>query len=161
MARETEPKSSAARSPGQGVAQRWTRVRSGVLRLVAVVAVAAATGTVWGPAVGAPGDRKGRICRSLLLVLNPPQARLTIESSRGIGFDDGVTLIYDADVPGDRRRLRRLTCAFAKPRSSRPELIAVSSDGRSLGPARLAFLKRFWLASPDAARADSVLGGRR
>lgn len=121
--------------------------------LVLASCLAVALGPPVVPAA-AGSEQQARVCRSLLLVLNPRDARITIASSRSVGFDDGVTLTYDAEVPGQRPRLRRLTCAFARSQSSMPELIAVSSDGRSLGPARLAFLKRFWLNSQDAAKAD-------
>lgn len=136
--------------------------------LRAALAIGLTLALVLGLASGWPGapalagtEHQARICRSLIVVLNPKDARITIASSRAIGFEDGVTLTYDTEMPGDRHRFRRLTCAFANPKSSSPELIAVSSDGRSLGPVRLTFLKRFWLKSQDAARADGLMGEKR
>ena len=41
------------------------------------------------------------------------------------------------------------------------DLLALSSDGRVLGPARLAFIKRFWLVSREAREADSALAEPR
>ena len=127
-------------------------VAAGVAVSLAVGALSAASPFV---------DQQARLCRSILLVLNPAKARITVEASRIVGFDDGVTMTYEAEVPGERRRARRITCAFAKTRARGPELIAVSSDGRSLGPARITFLKRFWLASPDAAKAEAAIADKR
>lgn len=112
-------------------------------------------------AVAATNGEQARICRSILLVLNPAQSLITVEQSRSVGFEDGVTILYDVEAPGQRRRYRRITCAFAKSRLHGHDLVAVSSDGRSLGPARLALLKRFWLNSPEAARAEGSIAEKR
>lgn len=142
------------------VAAAVLRRAPAAVNLTLAVALAAVVGPPFRSATAAP-DQQARICRSLLLVLNPPDARISVSSSRVVGFEDGVTLAYDVEAPNMRHRFRRITCAFSRSRTLAPELIAVSSDGRTLGPARLTFLKRFWLNSPDAAKAERAIIDKR
>lgn len=121
-----------------------------------ILALTALHGTI-APAV-AQMARQSRICRSLLPVLNPREARLTVLSVQTVGSGDGVVVSYDVSIPDSSRiRSRRLICAFAKRKGSPEDLMLVSSDGRVLGVPRLTFLKRFYLRSRDAEVADEGL----
>ena len=113
------------------------------------------------PAV-AQSPAQARVCRSLLVVLNPGDARIKVVSTGPVGREDGVVLSYDVTLPptranAQRTRNRRLMCTFSKRRSGGDELLMVASDGRLLGVPRLAFLKRYWLRSPEANRVDELL----
>ena len=107
---------------------------------------------------GAQTARQARICRSLLPVLNPRDARLKVLSTQTVGPGDGVAISYDVSLPDvARTRNRRLVCAFAGRKTGSDELMLVSSDGRILGLPRLTFLKRFYLRSREADGADEKL----
>lgn len=113
---------------------------------------------LYGSPIEAQSAAHGRICRSIVPVLNPRDAKLTILSTEPIGRADGVVVTYDMVAPGaPRPRARRLVCAFTKRAQGSEELLMVASDGRVLGVPRLTFLKRYYLRSRDAESAEAAL----
>lgn len=125
---------------------------------LAVLCLGSAALALHGAPTEAESAAQGRVCRSIIPVLNARDAKLTIVSTEPVGRTDGVIVTYDAVVPGaSRPRLRRLVCAFTKRAQGVEELLMVASDGRVLGVPRMTFLKRYYLRSRDAESAEAAL----
>jgi branched-subunit amino acid ABC-type transport system permease component len=100
---------------------------------------------------------EARLCRLVLPVLNGDAGGLQILSTRRLHPDRGVRLLYRVDTDDGETRLRSLTCRFDQHRSSTAEprhLLRVETEEGALAAARLHFLKRFWLESPNIGAAD-------
>ena len=100
---------------------------------------------------------EARLCRLLLPVLNSDAVGLHILSTRRLQPDRGVRLLYRVDAEDGETRLRSLTCRFDPHRSGATEprhLARVETEEGALAAARLHFLKRFWLESPNVGAAD-------
>ena len=123
--------------------------------------VGAALAVTLAAIVHADSSSQARACRSILLVLNPAGSELQVLSSNPTSTGQGVVLSYSSTPPGQRQRNRQLMCVFGRNRLGPDDLLVLSSDGRVLGPARLAFIKRFWLVSREAREADSALAEPR
>jgi branched-chain amino acid transport system permease protein len=117
------------------------------LLLVAIVPLLAGCGT--------PIDSEQlRICRDVIPALNPDGIEIHELRYRPPGSDmPGVRIDYVARAPGEADQVRYVACAFAGRTFSadRLDLVAVVTDSGRLGDARLYYLKRFWLASPEGA----------
>jgi hypothetical protein len=130
-------------------AQPWL---SSHRRLLSLAAIAAAGSLVVGLATGADHHMRAQLeetCGSLLTVINPEGAefdRMSSDVNSGKGI---VRMLYGVNRPGDAGGRRSvIVCAFGTGTvmsSVSPELIAASVDGRTIGPARIALLNRFWL----------------
>lgn len=90
-----------------------------------------------------------RICRAILPAINPAGAQITV--SRSFVEDGTVHINYQTTL--DRRmRHRFVVCQFgSRPSLTSPrELVAVTTEQGAMSAASLLFLKRFYLASPEA-----------
>jgi len=153
-----QPATTPLAGAGSAVASPAPRRRP--WHLVGVIAVFLA-GVLGINQINASGTRSRHesACASVLNVVNP--AGSTFERhSAGLGADDAtVRLHYTVRLPDGRDRRTVILCAFETSTSYAvtPRLVAVTVNGQALGPARLAFLNRFWLPS-DAAAAELPTG---
>lgn len=116
-------------------------------------------GLALGSCAKAPDADQIRLCRIALVAIVDRDASLRIgrEVSLGSGGDTiGVQFDYVATTPDGRVRNGFAECRFAAGAlSSGPDdLVAIRTDAGPLPATSLYFLKRFWLESPDADRAD-------
>lgn len=94
------------------------------------------------------------LCRRVLPALHPDgtelrEIRLTPAPPGG----GGIKIDYAAREPGAERQMHYAVCRFGtRERGERLDLAELDTDNGPLGEARLLFLKRFWLASPDAPK---------
>jgi hypothetical protein len=96
-----------------------------------------------------PNAPEAILCRSITIVLNEPETKIRVITTAPQG-SDVLIVRYVVDAEGKRSGGRTLVCAFGnnlETDSSVREIIAVTHDGRALGPARLTLLKRYWLKS--------------
>ncbi len=126
--------------------------------LLAVVTIAAAAFVASAIAAGLGYQTDRRLeaaCGSILTVVNPEGAsfdRLSsdVNSSKGV-----VRMLYGINRLGENSARRSvIVCTFGSGTvlaSINPELIAASVDGKTIGPARIAFLNRFWLGKGAAS----------
>ena len=94
-------------------------------------------------------------CASILNVVNPEGSTFERIAANASAGDTVMRLLYTVTTPDGQAKRTVILCAFdGTPRyGSTPSLTAVSLNGRQLGPARLAFLNRFWLPSLEATAA--------
>jgi hypothetical protein len=124
------------------------------IALGGIAALAALFGLqLWNAATGK--TRLETACASILSVVNPPGS--TFEAIGG-NLSSGNTvarLLYVINRPGGDSKRAIILCAFDSTSiyGQAPKLVAVSVNGSQLGPARIAFLNRFWLPSEEAAAA--------
>jgi branched-chain amino acid transport system permease protein len=99
---------------------------------------------------------QARLCRMALPALAEPDARLTIVRQQESADGRGVRVDYAERDPGGADAEHLAQCRFRAP--GRPlrsaDLIDIAIDGAPLGEAKLYFLVRFWLATPEARAAD-------
>jgi hypothetical protein len=119
------------------------------------IAIGAGLALALAAIVHADSASQARVCRSIAVVLNPAESKLQVLSSSSVASGQGIMLTYAVILTTVPPRSRKLVCVFATNRLGPDELLTVASDGRQLGPARLGFLKRFWLRSPEATAAES------
>lgn len=102
-----------------------------------------------------PDAYEARTCRILVPALNPPDSSIDVRQTAELPGGRGVEVRYAVRSPDSPVRQRRLVCRFSEV-EIRPgdRLAEVWSDGQQISDIRLAFLKRFWLGSPEAAAAD-------
>ncbi len=106
-------------------------------------------------------------CLAVLPALEPADARLIVEAiETPEGRPDDVRLVYRAERAGTSR-VGDVVCSFGDDTRTgdRRGLVAVADAHGALGPARLYFLKRFWLGDPsllaeEAARVEIADGAR-
>lgn len=94
-------------------------------------------------------------CASILNVVNPPGSTFEAMGGNLSTGDTVARLLYVINSPDGASKRAIILCAFdsAPVYGQAPRLVAVSVNGNQLGPARLAFLNRFWLPSEEAAMA--------
>jgi branched-chain amino acid transport system permease protein len=93
-------------------------------------------------------------CLMVLPAIERPQARVIVLAVDALPQRaDDVRIRYRVEGPGGRARVTETICAFGDDGVSgrRHALVGVRSERGDLGPARLYFLKRFWLGDPRAA----------
>ncbi len=99
---------------------------------------------------------QARLCRMALPALMPTGTPIYILAERADQDARGLEVEFEAAPPGDGIRRHVAACRFQNP--GRPlesrELIALSLDGQKLSQARLYFLIRYWLATPEGRAAD-------
>lgn len=119
--------------------------------LIVAAAIPPATAQIF-PSAGLD-EGAVRTCRSIIAVVNPATSALDVTSTLRIGEANAIAISYVARPPAGVPRNRKIVCTFKDDggtfRRTRT-LTAVTSDGRPLGPVRMRFLQRFWLASRDA-----------
>jgi branched-chain amino acid transport system permease protein len=113
-----------------------------VLLLIAIAPLLAGCGS-------AIDSEQLRLCRDIIPALNPDGTEL--RELRYAGGAPGIRIDHVARPPGETSRVRYVTCGFAGRTfaADRLDLVAVETDSGALGDARLYYLKRFWLGSPE------------
>jgi branched-chain amino acid transport system permease protein len=99
---------------------------------------------------------QARLCRMALPALAPQTARIAILSQTPDADGRGLTVAFTAQSPGEEPKGHLAACRFrepGRPNESR-DLVQVTLDGRPLSEARLYFLVRAWLATPEGRAAD-------
>ncbi|MBA4171359.1 MAG: hypothetical protein C0511_01555 [Hyphomicrobium sp.] len=113
--------------------------------------------------LGTLDETAGKTCRSILAVINPASTALEITSTLRIGDANAVVITYVARPQTGLPKGRKLVCSFKDSggtfRRSR-DLVAVTSDGGPLGPARMRFLQRFWVGSIEAEAAAAKIAAK-
>ncbi len=105
---------------------------------------------------------QARLCRMALPALMPEGAEFVIVSQRPDPDGRGLTVAFTAASPGEKWEPHTATCRFrapGRPRESR-DLVSMTLDGAPLSGARLYFLIRYWLATPEGRAADPAPLGR-
>ena len=99
---------------------------------------------------------QARLCRMALPVLTPQEARIAILAQEPDADGRGLSVAFTAEKPGEEPRTHLATCRFrypGRPRESR-DLTSLTLDGQPVSEARLFFLVRYWLATPEGRAAD-------
>lgn len=137
--------------------------RTPLFRAAAIACgVIACSGPVLAQSTAQSGsdDAASRVCRSIIMVINPASTGIDITSTLRIGEANAVAISYIARPASGLPRSRKIVCSFQEKGGSlrkNRELVNVTSDGSPLGPARLRFLLRFWIGSRDADAAAHAL----
>ena len=140
----TEPDHTPVPDADYGAAarQRRTWVIGGAIGSAALFA-AIAGGVAWY----SMSDRLEEACSSVLEVINPKGATFDRLFSDVNSGSRTVRMLFNVVRPGETVRRSVIVCSFAPGTvlaSIKPGLVAASIDGHTIGPARLAFLNRFW-----------------
>jgi len=88
--------------------------------------------------------------------LMPDGAQISIRSERADPDARGLSVAFEAALPGGGAAQHVVACRFrlpGRPGESR-DLVSVSLDDRPISEARLFFLVRNWLATPEGRAAD-------
>jgi branched-chain amino acid transport system permease protein len=99
---------------------------------------------------------QARLCRMALPVLTPQEARIAILAQKPDADGRGLSVSFTAQKPGEEPQNHLAACRFrypGRPRESR-DLTSLTLDGQALSEARLFFLVRYWLATPEGRAAD-------
>ncbi len=122
---------------------------------VACVILLIALGLLVGCSPALETDQ-ARLCRMALPALMPPDARIAILAQTPDPDGRGLSVAFSAETAGAKPRLHEAACRFREP--GRPhassDLTSLALDGRPLSDARLLFLIRYWLATPEGRAAD-------
>ena len=109
------------------------------------------------PGCSAPLETdQARLCRMALPALMPEGSRIAIDSQTPDADGRGLTVDFTSAPPDGQSAAHRAACRFrepGRPRQSR-DLVSLALDGEALPEARLFFLIRYWLATPDGRAAD-------
>ncbi len=126
-----------------------------VLGGVACVILLIALGLLVGCSPALETDQ-ARLCRMALPALMPRDARIAILAQTPDPDGRGLSVAFSAEMAGAKPRLHEAACRFREP--GRPhassDLTSLALDGRPLSDARLLFLIRYWLATPEGRAAD-------
>ena len=125
-------------------------------RLAVFAVLAAAAASLAGCSPTLETDQ-ARLCRMALPALMPEGARIGILSQKPDADGRGLKVAFTA-ADARRRPWRNhlVSCRFrepGQPRESR-DLASLTLDGRPCPTARLLFLVRYWLATPEGRAAD-------
>jgi branched-chain amino acid transport system permease protein len=99
---------------------------------------------------------QARLCRMALPVLTPQEARIAILAQKPDADGRGLSVSFAAQKPGEEPQNHLAACRFrypGRPRESR-DLTSLTLDGQPVSEARLFFLVRYWLATPEGRAAD-------
>jgi branched-chain amino acid transport system permease protein len=99
---------------------------------------------------------QARLCRMALPALMPQEARIAIVMQAPDADGRGLNVAFTARAPGKEPQSHLAACRFrlpGRPRESR-DLTSLSLDGQPISQARLFFLIRYWLATPEGRAAD-------
>jgi branched-chain amino acid transport system permease protein len=99
---------------------------------------------------------QARLCRMALPALMPQGARIAILAQTPDADARGLSVAFTAESPGEAPRDHLAACRFrepGQPHESR-DLTSLTLDGRPVSEARLFFLIRYWLATPEGRAAD-------
>ena len=99
---------------------------------------------------------QARLCRMALPALIPEGARIAIQAQTPDPDERGLNVAFTTEAPGEALRHHLAVCRFrepGRPRESR-DLTSLTLDGEPVSQARLYFLVRYWLATPEGRAAD-------
>ena len=99
---------------------------------------------------------QARLCRMALPALMPEGARIAIQAQTPDPDERGLSIAFTAQTPGETPQHHLAACRFrepGRPRESR-DLTSLTLDGKPVSEARLYFLVRYWLATPEGRAAD-------
>jgi branched-chain amino acid transport system permease protein len=99
---------------------------------------------------------QARLCRMALPVLTPQVTRIAILAQKPDADGRGLSVAFTADKPGEEPQTHLAACRFrmpGRPGESR-DLTSLTLDGKPVSEARLFFLVRYWLATPQGRAAD-------
>ncbi len=99
---------------------------------------------------------QARLCRMALPVLTPEGARIAIIAQQPDPDGRGLSVAFTTQTLGEKPQSHLAACRFreaGRPRESR-DLTSLTLDGQSVSEARLLFLIRYWLATPEGRAAD-------
>lgn len=99
---------------------------------------------------------QARLCRMAIPALNPAGTSITLGRITPAEDKRGLRIVYRAEPPGEPARTRFVACRFAGDVLSRnrQELVAVVTEQGQLSEPAFYFLRRFYLAQPEALLAD-------
>jgi branched-chain amino acid transport system permease protein len=122
-----------------------------VLRRLAVVAILVSPAAC---ALSVDAEQT-RVCRSALPALNPDGKVRVLRVEKG-GFPNSVRFDYELERQGRPPAGRTITCRFAAEGLSpnKAELTGIVTERGPLAEGSLYFLKRFYLATPEAIAGD-------
>jgi branched-chain amino acid transport system permease protein len=126
-----------------------------VSRRLAVCLILLAAAALAGCSPALETDQ-ARLCRMALPALMPEGARIDILTQTPDADERGLSVAFSAATPGAAPHEHLAACRFrepGQPRGSR-DLVSLTLDGRPISRARLFFLIRYWLATPDGRAAD-------
>ncbi len=105
---------------------------------------------------------QARVCRTALPALNPDGGRIVLRGIAPGGRPREVRVDYEVLREGRAPRDRFAYCLFAASGldPSKSELIGVTTETGPIAPATVYFLRRFYLATPEALAADPGIGAR-
>lgn len=105
---------------------------------------------------------QGRVCRMALPALNPDGGTITVQGIRPGSRPRELRIDYEVLREGAAPRDRFVYCLFAATGldPSKSELIGITTESGPIAPATVYFLRRFYLATPEALAADPGLGVR-
>ncbi len=91
-----------------------------------------------------------------LPALIPEEARIAILAQKPDADGRGLSVGFVAQAPGEDPRNHLAVCRFREPGrpSESRDLVSLTLDGQPLSESRLAFLVRYWLATPEGRAAD-------
>ena len=130
------------------------------LAVIFFTALSTATTRAQGYASASLDERANRTCRSIIALINPPKMSLGVTSTMRIGEANAISIAYVARPEEGVSRNRRIVCAFQDRGTGAQrirKLIAVIADGVPVGPARLYLMQRYWVGSPEADAAATML----
>lgn len=125
-----------------------TALRRGWLLLLAALALSGCAASI--------DHDQARICRLVLPVLEADGAGVFV--LRESAVSKGVRIDYEATDSAGRKRRRFAECRFLL---LRLDLSTLTTDRGAFEDWRLLWLKRFWLATPEARFADPAAPARR
>jgi hypothetical protein len=99
---------------------------------------------------------QARVCRLALPALEGGGARISVTQVLHGREPNTVRVEYRAARGGQDPLPRYALCRFAaqNPSANTPDLVGVTTDRGPVSPAAIFLLKRYYLDTPDAARAD-------
>ncbi len=122
-----------------------------VLRLLVLLAAAMLAGC--SPALETD---QARLCRMALPTLVPKGARIAILGQTPDPDGRGLAVTFSIRMLRQETKNHVAACRFrepGRPRESR-DLVSLTLDGEPLSDAKLFFLTRYWLATPEGRAAD-------
>jgi branched-chain amino acid transport system permease protein len=99
---------------------------------------------------------QARLCRMALPALLPGDVRIAVTGQAPDPDGRGLNVAFTAEASGDAPKAHRASCRFrepGRPRESR-DLTALILDGEAISDAKLLFLVRYWLSTPEGRASD-------
>lgn len=105
---------------------------------------------------------QARVCRMALPALNPDGGRILVQRIAAGGRPRELRIDYEVQRENRAPRDRFVYCLFAPSGldPSKLELIGITTEVGPIAPATIYFLRRFYLATPEAIAADPGIAAR-